>query len=74
MYELIQLFKLKLSIFPAVLVKMMGPGCVQRSSPEAGAEAPGSCGDAESRVDPAMFLQQVSAEQKISCKTNGPEL
>lgn len=53
---------------------MMGPGCVQRSSPEAGAEAPGSCGDAESRVDPAMFLQQVSAEQKISCKTNGPEL
>lgn len=50
MYKFIQLCKLKTSVFPAILVKMMVLGQIQRSSPEAVAEAPNSHGGAENRM------------------------
>lgn len=50
MDKFIQLCKLKTSVFLTLLVKMIVLGQIQRSSPEAVAEAPNSHGGAENRM------------------------
>lgn len=61
MHKFVQLLKLKTSVFPTILVKMMVLGQTQRSSPE----APSSCGGVENRMIPLNFCGKSSQSEEF---------